>query len=41
MAKKARRVVVREIDLLTSGWLPPESKIGEPFKGKNKVIIGK
>lgn len=29
----------RDIALLEQGWSPEQTKFGEPFKGKNKVLI--
>lgn len=29
----------RDIALLEHGWAPTETKFGEPFKGKNKILI--
>jgi hypothetical protein len=29
----------RDIALLEHGWSPQETKFGEPFKGKNKIMI--
>lgn len=34
-----RKPALREIRLLEQGFIPEESKLGMPFKGKNKVII--
>jgi len=29
----------RDIALLEHGWSPEETKFGEPFKAKNKILI--
>jgi len=29
----------RDVALLEHGWAPEETKFGEPFKGKNKILI--
>ena len=36
---KSHLKVLEEMKLLQQGHVPQESKIGEKFKGKNKVII--
>jgi len=36
---KTHLKVLEEMKLLQQGHIPQESKIGEKFKGKNKVII--
>ena len=30
---------VKDISLLKQGFVPEETKVGTPFKGKNKVIV--
>ncbi len=34
-----RKPALNEIRLLEKGYMPSESKLGTPFKGKNKIII--
>ena len=34
-----RKPALNEIRLLEKGFLPEESKLGMPFKGKNKIVI--
>ena len=34
-------LVEPELQLLKSGYIPPETNLGTDFKGKNKVIISK
>ncbi|MBI5060931.1 MAG: hypothetical protein HZB67_01310 [Candidatus Aenigmarchaeota archaeon] len=34
-----RKSALAEIQLLERGFLPEESKLGMPFKGKNKIIV--
>jgi uncharacterized C2H2 Zn-finger protein len=34
-----RKSALREIRLLEQGFVPDESKLGMPFKGRNRVII--
>jgi len=29
----------RDIALLERGWSPEQTKFGEPFKGKNQILI--
>lgn len=29
----------RDVALLEHGWAPEETKFGEPFKGKNRILI--
>lgn len=29
----------RDIALLEHGWSPDQTKFGEPFKGKNRILI--
>ena len=38
-SKKHSKKMIDEVRLLEQGHVPPESKIGSEFKGKNKIII--
>jgi len=35
------KIAFVELQLLEKGHVPEESKLGEPFRGKNKIIIAR
>lgn len=39
MHSKAHLSAVREMEMLMSGQLPEETKLGLEFKGKNRIIV--